>query len=250
MLLELRGISKHFSVGGKRQQVLEGVDLRVEKGEIVALLGISGIGKTTLLQIIAGLLAADAGEAFFEGQPLPLRETSRGREKMSLIFQDPYAALSPHLRVAEIVGEPLVIRQRGLRRADRAAIVQAVREALEAVGLCPAESYMRRYSHQLSGGQRQRVALARALITRPALLLADEPVSMLDVAVGVDVLNLLRELADRGMAILFAAHDVASAAYIADRLAVLAEGRIVEEGQPDRMARALQGERLLGAPVW
>ncbi|WP_035107843.1 ABC transporter ATP-binding protein [Desulfovirgula thermocuniculi] len=233
MLLVLKGVVKHFRVGRERQEVLAGVNLGVGRGEVVALVGASGAGKTTLLHIIAGLLAADGGEAFFAGRPLALRETRQGREQMSLVFQDPYAALSPHLKVADIVGEPLFIR-----RKPRQNVARAVTEALHAVGLHPAEAYLRRYPHQLSGGQRQRVALARALVTKPTLLLADEPTSMLDVSVGVEILNLLRSLAEKGMSILLTAHDLAAACYVADRLAIMAEGQVVEEGPPARLLAA------------
>jgi peptide/nickel transport system ATP-binding protein len=233
MLLVLEGVAKSFSAGRRRITVLAGVDLTVGEGEVVALVGASGAGKTTLMHIVAGLVAADAGWAFFAGRPLRLRETRSGREGMALVFQDPYAALSPHLKVGSIVAEPLVIRG---ERARKALALAA--EALEAVGLCPAQEYLNRYSPQLSGGQRQRVALARALVTRPLLLLADEPTSMLDVSVGVEILNLLRRLAEGGTAILLTAHDIAAAGYVADRLAVMAEGRIVEEGPPARLFAA------------
>lgn len=233
MLLMLKRIIKHFKVGRKNQVVLAGVDLCVQEGEVVALVGASGAGKTTLLHVIAGLLAAEGGEAVFAGRPLPLKETRRGREQMSLVFQDPYAALSPHLKVADIVGEPLVIR-----KEQRQNVARAVTTALRAVGLYPAEAYLHRYPHQLSGGQRQRVALARALVTNPALLLADEPASMLDVSVGVEILNLLRDLAAGGMSVLLTTHDLAAACYVADRLAIMAEGRIVEEGPPYRLVEA------------
>ncbi|MGB9887813.1 MAG: ABC transporter ATP-binding protein [Moorellales bacterium] len=237
MLLVLEGVTKTFFSGRRRVPVLRGVDLSLDRGEVVALVGASGVGKTTLLMIVAGLLGADSGRAFFGGQKLVLKETRVGRAHMNLVFQDPYAALSPHLRVRELVAEPLL-----LRRVPTGGPRQEVTAALEAVGLVPAEEYLARYPHQLSGGQRQRVALARALVTRPQLLLADEPTSMLDASVGVDILNLLRRVADRGTAVLVTAHDLAGAAYLADRLAVMAEGRIVEEGPPGRLLTAPTAE--------
>ncbi|MDH7573829.1 MAG: dipeptide/oligopeptide/nickel ABC transporter ATP-binding protein [Clostridia bacterium] len=233
MLLVLEGITRSFVSGRQRVPVLRGADLSVGRGEVVALVGASGAGKTTLLMIVAGLLAADSGRAFFDGRPLPLRETRSGREEMSLVFQDPYAALSPHFHVRDLVAEPLILRRIPAGRAREEAAA-----ALEAVGLAPVEEYLGRHPHELSGGQRQRVALARALVTRPQLLLADEPTSMLDASVGVDILNLLRRVADRGTAVLLTAHDPAAAAYLADRLAVMAGGRIVEEGPPERLLTA------------
>ena len=178
------------------------------------------------LRVLAGLLAADAGAASFNGQRLPLIETRRGREGMSLVFQDPFTALSAHMRVREAVREPLRIKGR------EAGWQQRVRQSLEAVGLAPAEVYLDRYPGQLSGGQRQRVAIARAIVTEPSLLLADEPTSMLDVSAGVGVLNLFRSLAAMGMAVLITIHDLASACYVADRLVILADGKVMEEGTP------------------
>ena len=150
-----------------------------------------------------------------------------------MIFQDPYAALSPHLRVAEIVGEPLVIRQRGLRRADRAAIVQAVREALEAVGLCPAEVYMGRYSHQLSGGQRQRVALGRALVRQPEVFLLDEPLSNLDALLREQVRADLKQLfAAQQAPVVYVTHDQTEAMTLSTKVAVLNNGELQQLAPP------------------
>jgi len=225
-ILEVKGVSKDFNKHKKLAQVLAGVNLTIRKGEVVALVGPSGAGKTTLFHIVAGLLDADCGSAVCNGRPLPLIETHRGRENMSLVFQDPFTALSDHMRVRQSIREPLRIKGR------EAGWEQRVRQALEAVGLAPAEVYLDRYPGQLSGGQRQRVAIARAIASEPSLLLADEPTSMLDVSAGVGVLNLFRSLAAMGMAVLITIHDLASACYVADRLVILAGGRVVEEGEP------------------
>jgi len=243
-ILELKDVAKSFRSHGKSTPVLTGVDLAVGKGEVVALVGPSGAGKTTLFHIVAGLLAADAGSASFNGQRLPLVETHRGREGMSLVFQDPFTALSAHMRVREAVREPLRIKRRNHNWQ------QKVRQSLEAVGLAPTEVYLDRYPGQLSGGQRQRVAIARAIVTEPSLLLADEPTSMLDVSAGVSVLNLFRSLAALGMAVLLTIHDLASACYVADRLVILAGGSVAEEGKPAAiLANPQQGitSRLVAA---
>ncbi|MCU0589608.1 MAG: dipeptide/oligopeptide/nickel ABC transporter ATP-binding protein [Syntrophobacteraceae bacterium] len=225
-LLEVRGLVKNYGHRSRLGPVLRGVDLTLRKGEVVALVGPSGAGKTTLLLVLAGLLAADSGRAVLGGSPLPLGETSRGRHRMSLVFQDPYAALSPHRSVYATVAEPLRIRRRGA--VDDAV----VRRALSAAQLAPPEAFLHRYPAQLSGGQRQRVAIARAIVTEPELLLADEPTSMLDASAGVGILNLFRELAQGGMALLVTLHDLAFACYAADRILILSQGVVVEEGPP------------------
>lgn len=225
-VLELRSVTKRFRSGKRSVQILNGIGLTVGRGQVVALVGHSGAGKSTLFHIMAGLLDADSGSANFQGKPLPLRETHRGRQAMSLVFQDPYAALSPHLNVRETILEPLRIKGHKEGLADR------VRRVLASVKLAPPEVYLNRYPGQLSGGQRQRVAIARAIVTEPVLLLADEPTSMLDASAGIGILNLFRRLAVRGMTIVITIHDLASACYVADRLAILHEGQIVEEGEP------------------
>jgi len=225
-ILELKSVAKRFRSDKNSGKILEGIDLTVLEGEVVALVGPSGAGKTTLFHIVAGLLAADLGAASFRGKPLSLTETHRGREAMSLVFQDPYSALSPHLRVGEAVLEPLRIK------GCKSSLHQKARQALAAVNLSPPEAFLNRYPGQLSGGQRQRVAIARAIVTEPVLLLADEPTSMLDASAGIGILNLFRDLAAAGRAVFITIHDLASACYVADRLLILHEGRIVEEGKP------------------
>lgn len=235
MLLQINQVYKDYNTTGGREEVLKGVEIKVAPGEIVALAGASGAGKTTLLHIVAGLLAADGGTGTFAGETLDLCRGGAGRRQMGLVFQDPYMALSPHLTVYDIVAEPL--RLQGVKRSARPP---AVSRALEQAALTPSQIYLHRYPHQLSGGQRQRVALARALVTCPALLLADEPTSMLDVSVGVEILNLLRSLAGQGTAVLLTTHDLAAACYVAHRLVILDGGRVVEQGPPARLIASPQ----------
>ena len=199
--------------------VLHGVSLRIAAGEALGLVGESGSGKSTLARAVLGLDAPQGGSVLLDGRDP--RAFRRGR--VGAVFQDPYGSLDPRMRVAASVAEPLL----GLApRAERHA---RVAEMLEAVGL-PAESG-RRFPHEFSGGQRQRIALARALVTRPALVVADEPVSSLDVSVQAQVLALIADLRARfGSAWLFISHDLAVVRLVTDRVAVLFEGRIVEEG--------------------
>jgi oligopeptide/dipeptide ABC transporter ATP-binding protein len=216
-----------------RHTAVDGVTLAVRAGEMLALVGESGSGKTTTAHAMLGLLPrqakTSAATLAFEGRPIAAmgaRELRRLRRELQLIFQDPYESLDPRLRVIGAVEEPLVIHGLARSRTERRRIAEA---ALEQVGLVPAE-VADRYPHELSGGQRQRVAIAAALILRPKVLVADEPVSMLDATFRSGVLRLLAELRDAGLGLLMITHDLSSAAEHADRIAVMYLGRVVEEG--------------------
>jgi oligopeptide/dipeptide ABC transporter ATP-binding protein len=233
-VLELRGLVKHYPLPGRRGGVvraLDGVDLDLDPGELLALVGESGSGKTTLLQIVAGLEEATAGSVRFDGRELSAadpRERRRLRRDIQVVFQDPYESLDPRSTIGAIVAEPLVVHGRA---ADRGERERKVAEALAAVGLQPAASFVDRRPAELSGGQRQRVAIAAALAVEPRVVLADEPVSMLDVSVRAEVLNLLARLRrERRIAVLMVTHDLATAVAVADRVAVMYLGRIVEIG--------------------
>jgi peptide/nickel transport system ATP-binding protein len=214
-----------------RKRILHGIDLHVAPGESLGIIGESGSGKSTLARILMGLEPPDEGTVSFRGADLfgPARRALRPH--IQAVFQDPYGSLDPRQRVGAIVAEPLITL--GERRAARQARVAG---ALEAVNL-PADA-ARKYPHAFSGGQRQRIAIARALITRPALLIADEPVSALDVSVQAQVLNLLLDLRTRlGLACVFISHDLAVIRHVAQRVLVLQAGRIVEQGETAALLR-------------
>jgi oligopeptide/dipeptide ABC transporter ATP-binding protein len=208
---------------------VSGVSLSVRRGEMVALVGESGCGKTTTAQAILRLVPTESGSVRFDGidvTALAHDDLRRLRRRMQIIYQDPYESLDPRFRVSTTVAEPLVIHKIGSGAERRVA----VDHALEQVGLAPAELFVERFPHELSGGQRQRVAIAASLALEPDLLIADEPVSMLDVSVRAGILGILDELRDRGLAVLMITHDLSTAARFADRICVMYLGRIVEEG--------------------
>ncbi len=223
--LVLDGVTRTFPSGRHRGTVVavDNVDLAVGPGEVVGLVGASGAGKSTVARLAAGLVTPDRGRILLGGTALPdLDRRSRAR-RLHLVFQDPWTALAPHHRVGWIVGEPLAIH--GIGDRDR-----RVRDALEEVGLEPAERVVDRLPRTLSGGERQRVALARALVLRPDLVVADEPTQMLDASRRAGLVDLLGRLRDRhGTAFLYITHDLALAQAFCDRIAVMEDGRIVED---------------------
>lgn len=237
------------------------VHLELHAGETVALVGGSGAGKSTIAKAIAGLVIPSKGSALLDisapgddrharvdllTAPASVRRSAR--RAVHLVMQDPYASLPPHRRILDVVAEPLVIHRIG----DTAARTEAARSALLAVGLDPAR-YARRFPHELSGGERQRVAFSRAIVTRPAVILADEPTGMLDATLRAEVSQLMGELArNHGTAILHITHDLALAAHTCDRVVVMADGAVVEQGRTAQVLHNPQHpatEQLLAAAL-
>lgn len=238
-LLSVRGLAKTFTAkdGGRRITIraLRDVSFDVAAGEAVALVGESGSGKSTTARLIARLDTPTAGEIHFGGEDVLRREPRRPsltfRSRVQMIFQDPFASLNPFHTIAYHLGRPLIRHRKARPGSDVAA---AVLRLLETVGLTPAEDFARKRPHQASGGQRQRVAVARALAADPQLILADEPTSMLDVSIRIDLLNLMRQLkTQRQIGYLFITHDLGAARYFADRVLVMYAGLIVESSAAD-----------------
>ncbi|SFI38327.1 peptide/nickel transport system ATP-binding protein [Bosea sp. OK403] len=214
------------------KRALHGISLEVRPGEVVAVVGGSGSGKTTLGQSIAGLVKSSGGEILFNGKPIFKSETAYWDYRLNcqMVFQDPYSSLDPRMSIGELVTEPLRLVP-GMRAAEKKA---RVAEVLAEVGL--GNGFAERFPHELSGGQRQRVAIARAVVRRPSFVIADEPVSALDVTVRAQVLELFAELQRKhGFSCLFISHDLGVVEQVADRVVVMQEGRIVEEGSRDQI---------------
>jgi oligopeptide transport system ATP-binding protein len=240
-LLEVTDLVKHFPVKRgllvdrevDQVRAVDGVSFSVARGETLGLVGESGSGKSTLARTVLQLLPPTSGSVRFEGREiagLSRRQMRPLRPEMQMIFQDPYASLNPRKRIGQIVGEPL--RLQG--RASGAQLRTQVQELLERVGLSPEHS--ERYPHEFSGGQRQRIGIARALALRPKLIVADEPVSALDVSIRAQIVNLLDDLQDElGLTYVFVAHDIGVVRHVSDRIAVMHDGKIVEQGPADRV---------------
>ncbi|MFF3617066.1 ABC transporter ATP-binding protein [Streptomyces sp. NPDC002580] len=234
-VLELSDVAVRYR--GAAADVVQDVSLTVEQGQSLALVGESGAGKTTLLRLLLGLARPTAGTVRFDGEvltPRDRRQMRRFRRGVQCVFQDPYSSLDPRRRVAAIVAEPL----RSLGIDTRATAAPKVAAALERVGL-PADAATR-HPHEFSGGQRQRIAIARAIVCDPRVLLADEPVSALDVTTRVKVVDLLAELKEeRELTLVMVSHDLSVVASLCERTAVLERGRLVEQGDT---------HQVLGAP--
>jgi len=227
-LVSVRDLVKHFPVEGSDDVVraVDGVSFDIFAGETLGLVGESGCGKSTVGRCLLRLIEPTAGEVLFEGRDilaLDKKELRETRREMQIIFQDPYASLNPRMKIGDIVAEPLVIHNQGTKSERRERVASLLRR----VGLDP--DYMNRYAHEFSGGQRQRLGVARALALNPKLIVADEPVSALDVSVQAQVVNLLQELQEEfKLTYLFISHGLAVVEHISTRVAVMYLGRIVE----------------------
>jgi oligopeptide transport system ATP-binding protein len=245
-ILELRGVKTHFPVQRgvifKKTvgtvKAVDGVDLTLETGEVLGLVGESGCGKSTLARTILQLVPNTEGTVVFEGRNLTgrsARSLRAERQHVQMVFQDPYASLNPRMTVFDTLAEPLIVH----RVCPQAEIPARVSGLMEAVGLRTA--LVRKYPHEFSGGQRQRIAIARALALNPKLIIADEPVSALDVSIQAQILNLIAELRRKmGLSLIFISHDLGVVKHIADRVAVMYLGRVVELGP---------AESVIGSPV-
>jgi peptide/nickel transport system ATP-binding protein len=227
-MIEARGLIKEYARHDGITRVVDGVSFAIQPGETLGLVGESGCGKTTVARILLRLIEPTAGIVLFEGQPLPPGSSAQMRalrRRMQIVFQDPYAALNPRMTVSQILAEPFIIH----REPPPEGLPARLAELLRSVGLDT--SALARYPHEFSGGQRQRINIARALALRPRLLVLDEPVSALDVSVGAQIVNLLRDLQRTlGLTYLFISHSMPLVRYLCDRVAVMRRGRLVELG--------------------
>jgi oligopeptide transport system ATP-binding protein len=255
-LLEVTDLVKHFPIKRgilidrevDQVKAVDGVSFRVERGETLGLVGESGSGKSTACRAVLQLIKPTSGSVKFEGREIAgigRREMRPLRREMQMIFQDPYASLNPRKRVGQIVGDPL--KRQGI--ASGSELRRQVQELLERVGL--SSEHYNRFPHEFSGGQRQRIGIARAVSLKPKLVICDEPVSALDVSIQAQIVNLLDDLQDEfGLAYLFVAHDIGVVRHISDRIAVMNEGKIVEQGSADQVCENPQDEytkKLLAA---
>jgi oligopeptide transport system ATP-binding protein len=240
-LLEVTDLVKHFPVKRgilvdreiAQVRAVDGVSFSIPRGQTLGLVGESGSGKSTTCRAVLQLVRPTSGSVRFEGREiagLSRRQLRPLRREMQMVFQDPYASLNPRKRIGQIVGDPL--RRQGV--ASGAELRRRVRELLQRVGL--ANEHYNRFPHEFSGGQRQRIGIARALALQPKLVIADEPVSALDVSIQAQIINLLDDLQDEfGLTYLFVAHDIGVVRHISDRIAVMHDGKIVEQGTADQV---------------
>jgi oligopeptide transport system ATP-binding protein len=237
-LIEIKNLKQHFNVGNNSViKAVDGVTFDIYKGETLGLVGESGCGKSTTGRTIIGLYRATAGEVLFKGKNVHAKKSGKEakelKRKMQMIFQDPYASLNPRMTVADIIAEGIDIHGLAKTKEER---MQRVYELLETVGLN--KEHANRYPHEFSGGQRQRIGIARALAVEPEFIIADEPISALDVSIQAQVVNLMKKLQrEKGLTYLFIAHDLSMVKYISDRIGVMYFGKLVELAEAEELYR-------------
>ncbi len=237
-ILSVQNLTKHFikkSVFSSSKSIVravDGVSFSLKKGEVFVLAGESGSGKTTTARLVLRAIEPDSGEVFFDGVEIGQNNENLGKLRMQcqMVHQDPYASINPRMKVSDIIMEPLEIHKIRTRQERKEMVLDALRD----VRLEPAEEIFGKYPHMLSGGQRQRVVLARALVTNPRIIIADEPVSMLDVSVRAEILELMHELQKKyEISYIYITHDLSTARYLGQRIAIMYLGKIVESGLID-----------------
>ncbi|MCB9420051.1 MAG: ABC transporter ATP-binding protein [Ardenticatenaceae bacterium] len=245
-LLDVRNLVKHFPIGSafttQHVHALNGVSFAVRRGEVVALVGESGSGKSTTARLIVRLTPPTSGQIFLDGVDIlkaePRKASLGFRRRVQMIFQDPFGSLSPNHSIGYQLERPIIIHKRA---QGKTAVREKVYELLEIAGLHPPHEMVDKFPFELSGGQRQRVSIARALAVEPEIIMADEPISMLDVSIRMGILNLIERLKEeKGIGFLYITHDLASARYIGDRTMVMYAGHIVESGESTRLMESPQ----------
>ena len=238
-ILSVEGLTKIFAKKGffdSNSQALTAVDdvsFSLNENEILAIAGQSGSGKSTIAKLILGALEADSGKIFFDGAEVSnSSDLKRLRMECQMVYQDPYDSINPRMRISDIINEPLEIHGIGTKESRKKIVLDALRQ----VKLEPAHDIAKKYPHMLSGGQRQRAVIARAFVVKPRIIIADEPVSMLDVSIRVEILELMNEIQQKNkISFIYITHDLATAKHFADRIIILFAGKIVETGSIDNV---------------